>query len=84
MNLSQIKKQIKYFTNSAGKKTEVIIPVEIWKTLIELLQTLESGLNIVDEKEPKAEILADLQESILQARTGQTYPISELWDDMDS
>lgn len=84
MNLSQIKKQIKYVTNAAGEKTEVIVPVEIWETLIELLQPIESGLNPIDENEPKAEILADLQESILQARTGQTYPISELWDDMDS
>ncbi len=84
MNLSQIQNQIKYITNAAGEKTEVIIPVEIWETLIELLHPIESGLDTIDENQPKAGILADLQESIRQARSGQTYPISELWDDIDS
>lgn len=84
MKLSQIQNQIKYVTNAAGEKTEVLIPVEIWETLIELLQPIESGLDPIDSNEPKAQILADLQESIRQARTGQTYPVSALWDDMDS
>ena len=80
MNLLQIQNRIKYVTNAAGGKTEVIVPVDIWETLIELLQAIESGLDPIDENEPKAAILADLLESIRQARIGQTYPISELWD----
>lgn len=80
MNLSQIQNRIKYVTNAAGEKTEVIVPVEIWETLIKLLQAIESGLDTIDENEPKATILADLLESIQQARAGQTYPISELWN----
>ncbi|AFZ15651.1 hypothetical protein Cri9333_4888 (plasmid) [Crinalium epipsammum PCC 9333] len=84
MKLSQIQKQIKYVTNAAGEKTEVLIPVEIWETIKELLQPIESGLDPIDSNEPKAQILADLQESIRQGRTGQTYPVSALWDDMDS
>ena len=84
MNLSQIQNRIKYVTNAAGEKTEAIVPVEIWKALVELLQAIESGLDPIDENEPKAGILEDLQESIRQARTGQTYPISELWNEMDS
>lgn len=84
MNLSQIQNRIKYVTNAAGEKTEAIVPVEIWETLINLLQAIESGLDPIDENEPKAAILADLLESIQQARIGQTYPISELWNDMDS
>jgi hypothetical protein len=42
-----------------------------------------SGLNQLDEDEPKAQILADVQESIRQAVAGQTFPISELWDGID-
>ena len=80
MNLSQIQNRIKYVTNAAGEKTEAIVPVDIWETLIKLLQAIESGLDPIDENEPKAAILADLQESIQQARTGQTYPISQLWN----
>jgi hypothetical protein len=45
MNLSQIHNRIKYITNVAGEKTEAIVPVEIWETLIELLQAIESGLD---------------------------------------
>jgi hypothetical protein len=80
MNLSQIQNRIKYVTNAAGEKTEAIVPVEIWETLINLLQAIESGLDLIDENEPKAAILADLLESIQQARIGQTYPISQLWN----
>lgn len=83
MNLLQIQNQIKYVTNAAGEKTEAIVPVEIWETLIKLLQAIESGLDTIDENEPKAEILANLQESIRQARAGQTYPICELWNHMN-
>lgn len=84
MNFLQIQNQIKYVTNAAGEKTEAIVPVEIWESLIKLLQAIESGLDPIDENEPKATILADLLESIQQARTGQTHPISELWNDMES
>lgn len=80
MNLSQIQNRIKYVTNAAGEKTAAIVPVDIWETLIELLQAIESGLDPIDENEPKAAILADLLESIQQARIGQTYPISQLWN----
>jgi hypothetical protein len=38
-----------------------------------------SGLSPIDENEPKAKILADLQESIRAAKTGKTHPISKLW-----
>lgn len=84
MNLSQIQNQIKYVTNAVGEKTEVLIPVKIWTSLIEHLQAIESGLDAIDENEPKAEILADLQESIRQSKTELTYPVSELWDGIDS
>lgn len=80
MNLSQIQNRIKYITNAAEKKTEAIIPVEIWETLINLLQAIKSGLDTIDKNEPKAGILADLQESIRQAKIEQTYPISQLWN----
>jgi hypothetical protein len=41
-----------------------------------------SGLAWIDEQEPKAQILANLQESVRQATAGQTLPVSELWDDI--
>ncbi len=37
-----------------------------------------SGLSPIDENEPKAQILADLQEFIRAAKAGKTYPISQL------
>ncbi|MEH2328560.1 hypothetical protein [Nostoc sp.] len=39
-----------------------------------------NGLAWIDEQEPKAQILADLQESVRQGAVGQTFLASELWD----
>lgn len=35
------------------------------------------------EADDKAKILADLKESLRQAEAGQTYPITQLWDEID-
>lgn len=83
MTISQIHASIKYVTNAAGEKTDVLVPVGIWDELIESLQSIANDLDRVDEEEPKAQILDDLRESIRQAAAGQTFPISELWDDID-
>ena len=84
MTIAQIQASIKYVTNAAGEKTDVLVPVGIWDELIESLQSIANDLDRVDEEEePKAKILGDLQESIRQVAAGQTFPISELWDDMD-
>ena len=83
MTIAQIQASIKYVTNAAGEKTDVLVPVRIWDERIESLQSIASDLDRVDEEEPKAQILDDLRESIRQAAAGQTFPISELWDDID-
>lgn len=41
----------------------------------------EAGFN--PSNDSKAQILADLKTSFQQAKTGQTFPISELWDGID-
>lgn len=89
MNISELQTLVKYISNSQGEKTEVIIPIEVWNSLLQKITPLElystvSGLSPVDESEPKTQIIADLQESIRAARAGQTYPISQLWEDLDS
>jgi hypothetical protein len=43
-----------------------------------------SGIDPIDENEPKSRILADLQEAIRAVKAGETYPVSQLWDDSDS
>jgi hypothetical protein len=35
------------------------------------------------ETDSKEQILADLKESFRQAEAGQTFPLSQLWDDID-
>jgi hypothetical protein len=89
MNISELQTLVKYISNAQGEKTEVIIPIEIWNSLLQKITPIEldstlSGLRSVDENEPKTQILADLQESIRAARAGETYPISQLWEDLDS
>lgn len=83
MNFLQIENQIKYVTNAASEKTEVIIPLELWNSLVNSLEPTDSGLNEIDEAEPKSQILADLQKSLRQAAAGQHYPLEELWTGVD-
>ncbi|MBD1821474.1 hypothetical protein H6F51_02955 [Cyanobacteria bacterium FACHB-DQ100] len=83
MPIPEVQASVKYVTNAAGEKTDVLIPVELWKELIKLLQLEESGLDAIDENDASGQILADLQEAILQGRAGETFPISKLWDGID-
>jgi hypothetical protein len=85
MNMTQLKNIVRYITNSQGEKTEVIIPIDFWNSLLPTIifdevSSTDSGLSSIDEDEPKSQILADLQESIRAAKAGETYPIAQLWD----
>ncbi|MDZ8082520.1 MAG: hypothetical protein RMX35_26080 [Nostoc sp. DcaGUA01] len=81
MIMPQIENQIRYVTNTDGETTDVLVPIELWQQIISSINSDNvSGLAWIDEKEPKAQILADLQESVRQAAAGQTFPVSELWD----
>jgi hypothetical protein len=83
MIIAQIESQIRYVTNVNGETTDVLVPLELWQQLISSINSDNvSGLAWIDEQEPKAQILADFQESVRQAAVGQTFPVSELWDDI--
>lgn len=84
MNVSQIEPYIKYVTDTTGEKTEVIIPINLWEKLLDLLTPTESGLHPDDEYEPNATILADLKQSVKEAAADQTYPVSDLWADVET
>jgi len=85
MIIAQIASQIRYVTNADGETTDVLVPVELWQQLISSINSDNvSGLAWIDEQEPKSQILADLQESVRQAAVGQTFPVSELWDDIEA
>ena len=81
---SSLDTQVRYVTNAAGKTTDVLVPLELWQQLIHALQDPDSGLAWIDEHEPNAQILADLQASVQQAAAGQTFPVSQLWDDIEA
>ena len=83
MNLSQLEAQVKYVNNAQGETTEVIVPVALWQMLMDRLSPAISGLDPIDENEPKEQILADLQESLRAAAVGNHCPVSELWDNLD-
>jgi hypothetical protein len=90
MDISQIE-NIKYITNDRGDKIEAVIPIELWHELLEKIQPAElpeldrdeSGLDPIDEYEPKSQILTDLQASIRAVKAGDVYPVSQLWQDLD-
>lgn len=78
----QMGEKIRYLTNDAGEKTDVIVPVSVWEKIIGMIQ-LESGLDPIDEQEPVAQILTDLKTAIREDEAGQTFPVSALWDGID-
>ncbi|CAC5343605.1 MULTISPECIES: hypothetical protein [Planktothrix] len=82
MAITQIEHLIRYVTNADGETTNVLIPVELWQQLMNTINSdTVSGLAWIDEQEPKSQILADLQESIQLASSGETFPVSQLWED---
>lgn len=76
--------RVRYVTNADGETTDVLVPFDLWQQLMAALQDPASGLAWVDEHEPNAQILADLQDSLKQAVAGQTFPVSQLWDDIET
>lgn len=83
MIVPKIASQIRYVTNAEGETTDVLVSIELWQQIISSVNSDNvSGLAWIDEQEPKAQILSDLQESVRQAAAGKTFPVSELWDDM--
>ena len=84
MDISKLEPYLRYITNASGDKTEVVVPIDVWNMMINLLPKIDNGLDAIDEYESKDSILSDLQESIRQVAAGQSYPVSELWENIDS
>ena len=85
MMMTKIENQVRYVTNVDGKTTDVLVPLELWQQLINSINSDHiSGLAWIDEQEPKAQILADLQESVREGKAGNTFPISQLWEDIEA
>jgi hypothetical protein len=82
MTIAPINNCIRYVTDAEGKTIDVIVPIDLWQQIINSINIDGiSGLALVDEQEPKGQILADLQESIRLAAAGQTFPVSQLWEE---
>ena len=77
MIFKEIKDNIRYVTNEKGEKTYVLIPLELWKTIVVQLSESEE---IEDSRE---EILNDLKQSLLDGKIGKTFPLEELWQETD-
>lgn len=70
MNIDTLKNQIRYLANQEGKPTDVLIPLTIWESIIEKL-----NLEIIEENDDKAQLIADLKQSLIDAKEGKTYPL---------
>ena len=62
MIFKEIKDNIRYVTNEKGENTDVLIPLELWKTIVVQLSESEE---IEDSRE---EILNDLKQSLLDGK----------------
>jgi hypothetical protein len=69
MSLKESLKLVKYVANASGKKTDVIIPIEVWESL------LTSWENMVEALENR-EDAAIFQEWLEQKKTGEVETIS--------
>ena len=78
MNLNNLNQKIRYLTNQYGKTTDVLIPIEIWETLLSYLP------RETDLEDSKEEILADLKQSLLDGKAGKTFPLDELWQGIEN
>lgn len=83
MTIADLSKLVQYVTNTNGETTGVLVPLEVWENLLQSWQNLADQLEQIDEAEPKEKILQDLKDSLRQTKAGQTFPISELWDEID-
>ncbi|HAJ62267.1 MAG TPA: hypothetical protein DCP31_26005 [Cyanobacteria bacterium UBA8543] len=69
MSLKESLKLVKYVANASGKKTDVIIPIEVWESL------LASWENMVEALENR-EDAAIFQDWLEQKKTGEVETIS--------
>ena len=69
MSLKESLKLVKYVANASGKKTDVIIPIEVWESL------LISWENMVEALENR-EDAAIFQDWLEQKKTGEVETIS--------
>lgn len=80
---AQIEDSVRYLTNEKGERTEVIVPVELWNQLLSAISS-PTGLDSADEEEPNSQILADLKTALQEVKEGKTFPVSQLWEDIDA
>lgn len=78
MNIDLLTNKIRYVTDEEGQKTDVLIPLRMWENILQVLNT-----QITEENENKAELIADLKQSLLDAQKGKTYPLEELWQGIE-
>jgi hypothetical protein len=76
MNIDALKQSIRYITNPQGEQTDVLVPLSLWDSIL-------CALGQDDAMDSKAELLADLRQSLLEAQSGQTLPIEALWDELE-
>jgi predicted nucleic acid-binding protein len=79
MTPAELKQLVNYVTNTEGKQISVLVPQAVWAEILQVLDSLESGLHPEDEKESNAQILADLAEAVRATKAGETFPASQLW-----
>lgn len=73
MNIDTLKNKVRYLTDEEGKKTDVLIPLAVWENILQNL-----NLETVEQSDSKAELIADLKQSLLDAQAGKTFPLEEV------
>lgn len=53
------------------------------EVIVLILDGVDEVSNEVDEAETKESVLEDFRQAWFEAMTGQTIPVSQIWDDID-
>ncbi|AFZ54140.1 hypothetical protein [Cyanobacterium aponinum] len=78
MNIKYLEHKVRFLTNEKGQKTDVLIPLIVWEKLISLLNE-----KLSENSNTKAELIAELKQSLLDAQEGKTFPLEELWEGIE-
>ncbi len=80
MTVENFRALVKYVTNAQGEKTDVLVPVKVWESLLNSFEALAIESDVDFDIDSKEQILQDLKDSVRQAQAGQSFPLADLWD----
>ncbi len=75
MSIAEVQRLVQYVTDNQGTQTGVVVPIGLWEEILGSLDHREWS-----EEDSKEKILADLIDAMRSTRSGEVFPIDQLWE----